>query len=176
MSTFETLLAVARNKNLPPVNQWQPNRVGDIDIRITVDGRWFHKGSEIKRQRLVVLFATILRLDEDGHYLVTPEEKLRIQVEDAPFLATNVLADGHGTSMCLLFTTNVNDQILADADHAIEINERNGFPRPYLEVRAGLKALITRNVFYQLVELGYPDEDEMSVWSAGTKFVLGPVR
>ena len=174
MSTFQTLLAVARDKKLPTVSDWQPKRVGDIDIRITADGRWFHEGSEIKRQRLVALFATILRLDDDGHCLVTPEEKLRIQVEDAPFLATNVIADGYGTSMCLLFTTNVNDRILADTDHAIEINERNGFPRPYLEVRAGLKALITRNVFYQLVELGDPEGDEMSVWSAGTKFVLGP--
>ena len=175
MSKFEDLLAFARENKVPPVSDWQPKRVGEIDIRIAVDGRWFHEGSEIKRQPLVTLFATILRLDDDGYCLVTPEEKLRIQVEDAPFLATNVLANGRGTSMRLLFTTNVNDHILADADHAIEVFERKGFPRPYLEVRAGLKALITRNVFYELVNLGDADGNQMSLWSAGTKFVLGPV-
>ena len=175
MSKFEDLLSLAREKKLPPVNHWHPTRVGEIDIRIAVDGRWFHEGTEIKRESLVALFATILRLDDDGHCLVTPEEKLRIQVEDAPFLATRVVANGQGTSMYLLFTTNVNDHILADKDHAIKVVERNGLPRPYLEVRAGLKALITRNVFYELVELGDADGNQMVVWSAGAKFVLGPV-
>ena len=172
-SPFENLLAAVGDRKLPPVHAWRPERVGDIDIRIAADGRWFHEGSEIKRQRLVTLFSTILRLDEDGYCLVTPAEKLRIAVEGAPFLAVDMESDGEGQARRLIFTTNVGDHVLADANHPIEVLVCAGEPRPYITVRNGLRARITRSVFYRLVDLGAPAAGRLEVWSAGAKFVLG---
>lgn len=173
--SFQALLDAVGDRKLPPVERWHPDRLGEIDIRIAADGRWFHEGTEIRRARLVALFATILRLDEDGYCLVTPAEKLRIVVEDVPFLAIDLDFDGAGRSRRLIFTTNVGDHVLADADHPVEVPVRAGEPRPYITVRNGLKACMTRSVFYRLVDLGAPAADRLEVWSAGAKFVLGPL-
>ena len=176
MNAFQALLDAAGNRRLPPVHAWHPQRVGDIDIRIAADGRWFHEGAEIRRERLVALFSTVLRLDHDGYCLVTPAEKLRIVVEDAPFLAIDMESDGAGPARRLIFTTNVGDHVLADAAHPIEVEERAGEPRPYVTVRDGLRARLTRSVFYRLVELGAPAGEELEVWSAGSRFVLGLIE
>ena len=173
-NAFEQLLAAARDQRLPPVGQWCPARTGDIDIRIAADGRWFHEGREIKRQRLVALFASVLRLDADGHCLVTPAEKLRIVVEDAPFLAIDMESDGVAAARRLIFTTNVGDHVLAGAGHRITVFDAAVAPRPYLEVRDGLRARIARSVFYRLVDCCDEAGGELEVWSAGERFVLGP--
>jgi hypothetical protein len=91
------------------VHLWHPAHCGEIDIRIRKDGVWFHEGTPIGREALVRLFSTVLRLDPDGYHLVTPVEKLKIQVEDAPFIATRVDRDGRG----LRFETNVGDVVEA---------------------------------------------------------------
>ena len=173
--TFGALLKAVADRKLPPVRLWHPERVGDIDIRIKSDGRWFHEGTEIKRQRLVELFATVLRRDADGYCLVTPAEKLRIHVEDAPFMAVDMESDGGGRERRLVLTTNVGDHVLVDAAHPITVHEREGEPRPYVEVRDGLQALIARSVFYRLVDLGEVRNSSVEVWSCGTRFVLGAV-
>ena len=174
-NAFRALLDAAGDRKLPPVHTWRPARIGDIDIRIAPDGRWFHEGAEIRRERLVALFSTVLRLDDDGYCLVTPAEKLRIVVEDAPFLAVDMESDGAGRARRLIFVTNVGDHVLADAAHPIEVEDRAGEPRPYLTVRAGLRARLTRSVFYRLVDLGAPAGGELEVWSAGSRFVLGRI-
>lgn len=172
---FGALLKAAADRKLPPVGQWHPERVGDIDIRINSDGRWFHEGTEIKRHRLVELFATVLRRDPDGYCLVTPAEKLRIHVEDAPFIAIDMESDGEGPERRLVLATNVGDHVLVDAAHPITVNDKEGEPRPYVEVRDGLRALIARSVFYRLVDLGEVRNGSVEVWSCGTRFVLGDV-
>ena len=172
---FDTLMKAADDRKLPPVEQWRPQRVGDIDIRITADGRWFHDGSEIKRQRLVDLFATILRRDPDGYCLVTPAEKLHIRVDDAPFVAIDMESTGEGRERRLILTTNVGDHVLVDAAHPITVLDNEGEPRPYVEVRGGLRALIARSVFYRLVDLGEVLDGALEVWSSGMRFVLGDV-
>ena len=171
---FDELLAAAKSRRLPPVDEWHPQRSGSIDIRIAANGDWYHEGALIKRFAIAKLFAGILRLDDGVFYLVTPAEKLRIQVDDAPFLATGMEADGEGETGRLLFTTNVGDTVLADAQHPITVEQRAGQPRPYVEVRRGLRALIARPVFYRLVELAAVDAGgEVCVWSSGTRFPLG---
>ena len=172
---FDALLKAAADRKLPPVGLWHPERIGDIDIRINADGRWFHEGAEIKRQRLVALFATVLRRDDDGYWLVTPVEKLRIRVEDAPFMAIDMESDGDGRERRLVLTTNVGDHVLVDAAHRITVHDNAGEPRPYVEVRDGLWALIARSVFYRLVDLGEVRNGSVEVWSCGTRFVLGDV-
>jgi hypothetical protein len=172
---FETLEALQRNQKLPPVEKWQPEREGRIDIRIGRDGTWYHEGSPIKRDALVKLFASVLRRDPDGHCLVTPAEKLTIQVEDAPFVAVGMEVRGEGAASELLFTTNVADHVVADEAHPLRVDEHDGEPRPYVEVRRGLEALISRSVFYRLVELAQREGDELVVYSRGARFALGKI-
>jgi hypothetical protein len=167
----------AAGRGLPPVN---PSHCGEIDIRIARDGTWFHEGTPFARRELVRLFSTILRKEADGYYLVTPAEKMRIRVEDVPFLAVLLDAEGAGSSQRLVFTTNVGDDVIAGADNPIrvETDPRSGEPAPYIHVRQGLEARISRNVFYQLADLAVPwaDSSNLGVWSSGCFFALGPAE
>jgi len=173
-SPFQELLATAKDRSLPPVERWAPERVGEIDIRIAANGDWYHDGSRFERFSIAKLFATILRLDDGAYYLVNPHEKLRIQVDDAPFIATDMESQGEGAERRILFSTNVDDVVLADAEHPIVVEDRDGQPRPYVEVRRGLRALIARSVFYRLVDMAVDDgEGELCLWSGGARFVLG---
>lgn len=166
----------AGQRGLPPVHLWHPEHCGDIDIRIRRDGVWFHEGTPIGREALVRLFSTVLRLDPDGYHLVTPVEKLKIQVEDAPFIARRVDQVGD----VLRFETNVGDVVEAGPDNAIrvETDPATGEPRPYLHVRRGLEALIARPVFYELAELAAerdtPDGPRLGVTSNGAWFPIAP--
>ncbi len=177
-----SLAARISKKGLPPVHKWNPEFCGDIDIRIARDGTWFYMGSPIGRQRLVRLFSTVLRKDDDGeHYLVTPVEKLRIEVEDAPFLVVQVDEQNAGEHQRLYFRTRTDDVVLADSEHPIWVEfSDQGEPSPYIEIRNGLRGLIARNVYYQLVELGTEletaDARQFGVWSSGEFFVLGETQ
>ena len=173
MSAFEELLKVARDRSLPPVERWQPARVGDIDIRIAANGDWFHEGAVVKRFAIARLFATILRVENGEHFLVTPAEKLRIRVDDAPFIATDFETEGEGATRRIVFAINVGDAVLVDAAHPIVVKDRDGEPRPYVYVRDGLRALLARPAFYRLVDLAEEADGEMGIWSAGERFVLG---
>lgn len=166
----------ARLRGLPPVERWNPAHCGDIDIRIARDGTWFHQGTPIGRKELVRLFSTILRKDPDGFHLVTPVEKMRITVEDAPFLAVLLDVQGQGRDQRLVFTTNVGDDTVAGTDNPIRVAVDPGTqePRPYVHVRRGLEARIARAVFYQMVDLAVPGEGGvLGVWSSGVFFPLG---
>ncbi len=163
-------------RGLPPVHLWHPEHCGDIDIVIKRDGTWFHEGSPIGRAPLVRLFSTVLRRDPDGIHLVTPGEKLRITVEDAPFTAVRV--DRRGDA--LVFTTNVGDEVAAGSDDPIrvEIDPLTAEPAPYVHVRRGLEARILRPVFYELVEMAEPqdtpDGPQYGVASQGAWFPVAP--
>ena len=157
-------------RGLPPVHLWNPPHCGEIDIRIRKDGVWLHEGTPIGREALVRLFSTVLRLDPDGYHLVTPVEKMRITVEDAPFIATRVDRIGEA----LVFQTNVGDAVEAGPDNAIrvEIDAATGEPRPYVHVRRGLEALIARPVFYELAEMAAQRGDVWGVSSNGAFFPI----
>lgn len=162
---------------LPPL----PRRPGPTaedeayDIRIGVDGTWYYHGSPIGRLALVKLFATVLRRDEAGDYwLITPAERGRIAVDDAPFVAVELRAEGAGRDQRLSFRTNLDAWATADADHPIRvaIAPGTGEPRPYILVRDRLEALIARSVYYELVERAVEENGTVGVWSAGTFFPL----
>ena len=162
-------------RGLPPVHLWEPDYCGDIGMKIARDGQWYYANSPIGRKKLVRLFSTILRHDEDGeHYLVTPVEKIRIEVEDAPFIATLMTMTGEGRAQILRFETNVGDFTEAGPDHPMrfEINAETGEPSPYVHVRARLEGLIARPVFYDLVELAEVHEGQFGVWSHGVFFAI----
>lgn len=161
----------AHTRKLPPVDKWNPPFCGDMDIRIASDGTWFYLGTPIGRPGLVRLFSTILRREDDNQfYLVTPVEKVRIRVDDAPFLAVRVDRMGAGPEQRLRFTTNVGDEVEAGAGHPIRVEIRGPErePRPYLHVRGRLEALISRATFYELVEMA----EERAAAAGGTELVI----
>jgi hypothetical protein len=152
---------------------------GDLDMRIARDGTWFYRGSPIARPRLVKLFASVLRRDDDGIYwLVTPVERGRITVEDAPFLAVELTSEGDGPQRQLSFRTNLDEIVAAGPDHPLRVETAaNGEPAPYILVRPGLDARLNRPVFYELVDLADAERDDsggpFGVWSGGMFFDLG---
>ena len=178
LSLFDELMAARAAQRLPPVDQWQPARSGRIDIRISADGRWWHEGGEIRRPEMVRLFASILRRDADGFVLVTPAERLLIDVEDAPFLAGDMEVRGPGEpDQLILFSLNVGDLVLLDAEHPLSVSGSAAAPRPYVEARPGLLALLSRPVYYRLAELAEAMDDtgqRYRVRSAGLFFPLQP--
>lgn len=166
---------------LPPVERWNPPPSGDMDLCIARDGTWYHEGRPIVRERLVRLFATILRREADGgYYLVTPVEKWRIRVTDAPFLAVLLEAEGQGPDQRLDFLTNLGERVAAGPNRPIEVEYRAGGeePAPYVQVRNGLRARLTRAVFLDLAECIETREHAglrvYGVWSRGAFFPLGP--
>jgi len=167
----------ATGRTLPPVEKWNPAHCGDIDIRIARDGTWFHQGTPVGRKELVRLFSTILRKDGADYVLVTPAEKMRIVVEDAPFVAVLMDVAGEGREQVLTFTTNVGDTTVAGADNPIriEIDPATEEPAPYVHVRRRLEAKIARAVFYQMVDLAVTEAGRLGVWSSGVFFAIGRV-
>jgi hypothetical protein len=167
------IVRLVAERRLPPVDQWHPTHCGDSEMRIARDGTWFHQGSPIGRPAMVRLFATVLRREPDGGYvLVTPVEKLSIVVEDAPFVAVAMKAEGEGRDARLAFQLNTGDLVTAGPDHALRFDEGPDGPRPYLHVRGGLEALIARAVYYDLAERALA-EPVPGVWSDGVFFPVG---
>lgn len=165
-------------KSLPPVHLWHPENCGDIDIVIKRDGTWVHEGTPIRRAKLVRLFSTVLRREGDEYFLVTPVEKLRITVEDAPFVAVLMRVEGEGHDRRIVFTSNVGDEAAAGPEHNFVFRKGGtGEGAPYIDMRAGLEARIARAVFYDLVALGETHQIEgveaFGVWSGGVFFPFG---
>lgn len=165
---------LAAAKRLPPVEQWQPAHCGPSDMRIARDGTWYHQGSPIGRAEMVRLFSSILRREGDGSYvLVTPVEKLDIEVEDAPFVAVEMKAEGSGDAARLAFRLNTGDLVTAGAAHPLRFAGGEDGPRPYLHVRGGLEALVARPVYYELAERAIADAGAApGVWSDGAFFAI----
>lgn len=176
---FERLLQQKEEKRLPPVDQWHPEREAEIDIRIAADGTWYHEGGAIRRQSLVELFASILRREGDQYFLVTPGEKLAIEVEDVPFQVVQLECSGSGDSQRLLFKTATGDTVLADQAHPLEVEQPDSEPAPYVLVRDGMWGRLSRNAYYQLAELAEPMPEKsgrVGVRSCGCWFELGPAE
>lgn len=160
------LARMAGDSRLPPVERWHPPDCGHSNMRIARDGSWFHEGRPIRRPAMVRLFASILRREPGGEYvLVTPVEKLTIDVEEAPFVAVEMKGEGEARERSLAFRLNTGDIVVAGPEHRLRLE--NG--RPYLSVRRGLDALLARPVFYELAELALA---EGGVWSGGAFFAL----
>ncbi len=142
-------------RGLPPVHLWNPPFCGEIGMRIARDGTWFYQDSPIGRPALVRLFSTILRRDPDRHVLVTPVEMVAVEVEDAPFVAVELFVDENPGGNALRFRTNVDDFVTVDANHPLTFEPGpSGGLKPYVDVRNGLRALVKRSLFFDLVERG----------------------
>ena len=152
--------------------------IAESDFRIASDGTWFYHGSPILRKSLVKLFATILEREKDGSFwLVTPVERVKVTVDNAPFVAVAANRTGSGENQILKFETNLGDTLMAGEKQPIRVivNPENGQPSPYLTISPGIEALIARSVFYDLVEWAEEDTDlgELFIQSNRKRFSLG---
>jgi hypothetical protein len=158
---------LAEERRLPPIERWDPPHCGHSRMRIARDGSWWHEGRPIRRPAMVRLFASILRREPGGEFvLVTPVEKLTVDVEEAPFVAVEMKSDGEGRDRRLAFRLNTDEAVVAGPEHPLRIDRG----RPYLAVRRGLDALLVRPVYYELAELALA---EGGVWSGGAFFPFG---
>jgi hypothetical protein len=170
----------AGRKGPPPVHLWNPPFCGDLDMRIATDGTWYYLKTPIGRPALVKLFASVLKREDDKYFLVTPVEKVGIVVDDAPFLAVELQTQRSERGPVLNFRTNVDDWVACGADHALrfEPEPHSGGLKPYLHVRRGLWAKVSRPLFYDLVELGEEREVDgtrmFGVASGGEFFAMAP--
>jgi len=172
--SFAELQLLIDERQLPPVDRWNPERCGHSGMRIGRDGTWYHEGAPIRRPAMVRLFSTVLRREPDGrHVLVTPAEKLEIDVESAAFRAVQMTCEGNGRSQRIAFALDSGDAVLLGPDHPLRMVETEHGPSPRLLVRHGLEAELTRPVYYELAELALADGTAgPGVWSNGIFFPL----
>lgn len=164
------IAALIAERKLPPVDQWAPAHVGDSEMRIDADGRWFHQGGEIRRPAMIRAFASLLWRDGAGeHWLVTPHEKLAIAVDDAAFIAIDVKREGAG----LAFRLNTDDLVIAGPDNPIIARGDPDVPALYLGVRHGTEARLNRSTYGQLIEIALESEG-LFVTSQDARFSLVP--
>jgi hypothetical protein len=177
---LESLAARIGTGRHPPTEKWNPPFCGDLDIRIATDGTWFYLGTPIGRPALVKLFASVLKREDDKHFLVTPVEKVGIRVDDAPFLAVELEIENRGPRQNLIFRTNVDDVVRCDSEHRLrfEPEEGTGGIKPYLHVRRNLWAKVTRALFFDLVAISEVREQGgarmFGICSAGEFFPIAP--
>ncbi len=169
LSRKGSLLSV-NGRHPAPLDQWQPDYCGDIDMAISSDGTWYHEGIMIKRPELWQLFAGILRLEEDDeYYLVTPVEKCRVKVALHPLIITDMQFDGTGESAQLFAVLNAGGRFPVGPEYQLKLEAKAG-GAAYIELPHGLSALCSRAAWYRLVDLA---DDDHSITSGGAKFFLG---
>jgi len=170
--SLESLVEQFSGRDLPPVKQWHPENERDIDMRIDRAGDWYYNGSKIQRQRMVALFSSVLRREEEQYFLVTPGEKLRITVENVPFVALLLRVEGQGSEQQLIFTDNCGNQTTAGSENPVWMEAGDAEPLPYVMVRDNLPALIARPVYYQMADLLSEQHGAHGLWSSGHFFPL----
>jgi|TARA_B110000503_G_C7111754_1_gene398435 hypothetical protein len=182
-SLFADLLASQEqtSASMPPVHLWKPQLSGDMDMVVDREGRWIHEGGEIKRPAMVKLFASILLYEEGDYFLITPVEKWRIQVEVAPLFVIAAERQTRDGFQAIKLTTRTGDVVIVDSQHPLSMQTFPGSeePLPLVLIRRNLKALLSRNVFYEIVEWAaesnVESDDILSISSMGERFILGSV-
>ncbi len=181
---FSSLLDASRSAHHPQVGNWHPVRCGSIAIHIAADGVWRHQGTPFRRPEIVRLLGSILRREEDRYYLVTPQEKLLIEVEDTPFLVVDFHSSGQGQDRRLLMTANNEDHILVSKANRLFLRPFRGQPLPCLQMRNQCIARVDRGAYYRLVDLALREMEQdgkyrtarkgqvPGIWSCGVFFPL----
>jgi uncharacterized protein len=174
LSSLQKNLA-EQSASVAPIDTWNPAFCGNIDMQIKHDGSWHYMGTPIGRHALVKLFAGVVKREGDAYFLVTPVEKVGIQVADSPF----VIIQWQQIDGQLLLTSNVDDTVIVSQSHPLELlsDRCNGQLLPYVLIRRNLWARLHQNVFYQLAEIGQiheiNGERHLTVESAGQRYSLG---
>lgn len=171
---LDALASQIADRSHPPVDRWNPERCGHSEMRIARDGTWYHQGHPIGREAMVRLFATVLRREPDGrHVLVTPVEKLDIDVEATAFRALTMTMEGEGESRRIAFALDSGDAIIAGPNHPLTVLDTPQGPSPRVAVRHGLEAELARPLYYELAEIALAEaHDPPGIWSDGAFFAL----
>lgn len=175
VSSIFSELSKLDEDTFPPVHEWDPPLCKNVEMQIDRSGRWFFMNSPIGRERMVNLFSRVLRLDSDGfYYLVTPIEKIRIHVEDKPFVIIDFEILNLGPNQIINFKTNTQETFSLNSKHPlrVEVDKDTLEPSPYVLVRKNLEALISRNVYYKLIDLGEEKGGNFGVTSQDLFFKL----
>jgi hypothetical protein len=174
LSLSELAKAIESRGGPPPVDRWNPSQCGSSDMRILRDGTWLYRGTAITRPAMVRLFSTVLRREADGtHVLVTPVEKLTIEVDGTAFRATQMTMEGEGQARRIGLTLDSGDALLIGAKHPLHVEETDEGPSPRVAVRFGLEAELARPLYYELAEIALAEaHDPPGVWSDGEFFRL----
>ena len=177
LTSLAAAVGATKTRGPAPVDTWHPPYCGEIDLRIAADGTWFYAGTPIQRPAMVALFAGILRKDPERYVLVTPVECVGIVVEDVPFVAV-AMADAGGA---LRFATNLGDEVTAGAAHPMRFAiDPDGGVKPYVHVRGGLWARLTRTLAIDLLERAEEREEDgvarAGIVSDGIFFAIGPAE
>lgn len=170
----------AHSQQLPPVHLWNPEKTGDMDLTIDREGRWIHEGREITRPAMVKLFSRILVLEQGNFFLVTPVEKWQINVAIAPFIITQATRETRDSRQVIYLQTKTEDPVILSSDYPIVMDSEisDGETLPLIRVRDNLMGLISRSVFYQLIDWGHQITDssganKLMIESMGSTFSLG---
>ena len=174
---LDDLAAAIEARGEPPVDQWHPTHCGTSHMRIARDGTWYHEGNPIGREAMVRLFASVLRREPDGsHVLVTPAEKLTIEVESTALRALEMTSEGEGQARRLAFRLDSGDAVIAGPGHPLTVIATPDGPSPRLAVRHGLEAELARPIYYELAEIALAEgHDPPGIWSEGAFFALDAV-
>jgi uncharacterized protein len=174
--SLSELQAMIDERRLPPVDKWQPERCGDSEMRIGRDGIWYHQGAPITRPAMVRLFSTVLRREPDGsHVLVTPVEKLDIEVESTAFRAIEMQTEGKDRSRKIALKLDSGDAVIVGPEHPLTLTEGDNGPSPRVIVRHGLEAELSRPIYYELADIAMAEgTNPPGVWSNGAFFPLAP--
>ena len=169
--SLDEIARLVEKRKIPPVTSWDPKKTGNSEMRIAADGKWYHQGGEITRPAMIRAFSSLLRRDADGsHWLVTPHEKMAIEIDEAPLIAVEVQIEGTGEARTLAFRLNSDDLVIAGPDHTIELRRA----LPYLHVRDGLWAKLARPVYYELAQLALDENPARpGLFSGGVFFSMG---
>ena len=172
--SFAELETMIAERRLPPVDRWNPAHCGKSDMRIARDGTWYHQGEPIRRPEMVRLFSTVLRREPDGsHALVTPVEKLSIEVELTAFRAVDMIIQGAGKSGRVALTLDSGEALIIGRDHPLHLVKTEAGPSPRVVVRHGLEAELSRSLYYELAEIALAEgADPPGIWSDGHFFAL----
>ena len=172
--SLSELQAMIDERRLPPVDKWNPERCGDSEMRIARDGTWYHQGSPITRPAMARLFSTVLRREPDGsHVLVTPVEKLDIEVETTAFRAVEMQSEGEGRDRKIALKLDSGDAVIVGAEHPLTVAEGDNGPSPRVLVRHGLEAELSRPIYYELADIAVAEgADPPGIWSDGAFFPL----
>jgi len=175
-SLAELTAAIAARGGPPPVDRWDPTHCGHSGMRIARDGTWYHEGSPIDRPAMVRLFATVLRREPDGsHVLVTPVEKLTIDVEATAFRATQMTMCGDGDARRIGVTLDSGDGLVIGPGHPLFVVDTELGPSPRIAVRFGLEAELVRPLYYELADIALAEgHNPPGIWSDGSFFELVP--
>lgn len=176
--SIAALEAMIAERRLPPVDQWNPDHCGDSEMRIARDGTWYHQGAPISRPAMVRLFSTVLRREADGsHVLVTPVEKLAIEVESTAFRAIEMTMQGEREQRRIVLKLDSGDALVVGPAHPLVVGETEHGPSPRVAVRHRLEAELSRAIYYELAEVALAEgADPPGVWSDGHFFTLGEAQ